>query len=270
MPIIFSRWTPLLPAHGLEDGLGFLTHVLQLLDGAHHRDHDLGDGVAALLDALGGGFGDGPHLELDQARDGQAEPDAPQAEHGVLLLQAPDGGQQALGLLVHLARGPGHRGPHGQLGEVGQELVQRWVDQAHGDGQPVHLLEDGVEIGSLQGQEGVEGGLALLVGLGQDQLLDQLAPLAQEHVLGAGQADTLGPVQPCPAGVLGHVGIGPNEQPAAGVGVAQDALDRGHQVSGSRCRPSRRRRCLRRTGPGGRPRRAWRPGTRPRSCRLWI
>ena len=59
----------------LQVGTGFLGHRfqdaarplpghVQLLDRAHHRDHDLDNRVAAFLDAVGGGLGDRPHLEI--------------------------------------------------------------------------------------------------------------------------------------------------------------------------------------------------------------
>ena len=56
-----------------------------------------------------------------------------------------------------------------QVGEVGQELVQRRVDQPDRHRQPVHRLEDLDEVAALQRFERVQGGLPLLVGLGQDQ-----------------------------------------------------------------------------------------------------
>ena len=85
----------------------------------------------------------------------------------------------------------GQRDLDRQVGQVGQELVQRRVDQPDGDRQAVHRLEDLDEVAALQRLERVQRGLPLVVVLGQDQPLDQLAPLAEEHVLGAGQADAL-------------------------------------------------------------------------------
>ena len=44
----------------------------------------------------------------------------------------------------------GHGHSHRQLGDVGQELVQRWVEEPHGDGQPVHGLQDAAEVFLLE------------------------------------------------------------------------------------------------------------------------
>ena len=52
-----------------------------------------------------------------------------------------------------LAAGLGHRDPDRQLGEVGQELVQRRVEQPDRHRQPVHRLEDAVEVLALQRQQ---------------------------------------------------------------------------------------------------------------------
>ena len=66
-------------------------------------------------------------------------------------------------------------------------------------------------------------------------------PLAlAEHVLGAAQADALGTVCPCPLGLLGLVGVGPDAHAPDLVGPAEDPLevrlvlearrDRGHSA----------------------------------------
>ena len=57
--------------------------------------------------------------------------------------------------------------------------------------------------------------LALVVGVGEDQPLDQLAAVAEEHVLGAAQADALGAEPAGAQRVLGVVRVGAHPQPAA-------------------------------------------------------
>ena len=52
------------------------------------------------------------------------------------------------------------RHPDRQLGQVGQELVQRRVEQPDGDRQAVHRLEDPDEVLALQRQQLLERGLA--------------------------------------------------------------------------------------------------------------
>ena len=73
---------------------------------------------------------------------------------------------------------------------------------------------------ALQRQQRAERRVALVVGVGQDQLLDQLAALAEEHVLGAAQADALRAEPAGPRRVLGVVGVGAHAEPRAAVGVA--------------------------------------------------
>ena len=50
--------------------------------------------------------------------------------------------------------------------------------------------------------------LPLLLVVGQDQVLDQLAALAEEHVLGADQADAAGAEPAGPGAVLAGVRVG--------------------------------------------------------------
>src|SRR5690606_3452778 len=167
------------------------------------RDHDLRPGAGDLL----GGVRDRAYLHGEQAGDDQAEPYTAQAEHRVLLLQPLDGGQQVAVLVGGLAGGD----LDGQADDVGQELVER--------------REDAHAVGLLQRFERVQRGLALLRGGGEHQVLDELAAVAEEHVLGPAQPDALGAEPDRPGGVLGVVGVGPHAQPALGVGVPHDAVD---------------------------------------------
>ena len=105
--------------------------------------------------------------------------------------------------------------------QVGQELVQRRVDQPDRHRQPVHRRQELGEVLALQRQQRRQRGSRSLVALGQDQPLDLLTPVAEEHVLGAAQADALGAEPAGPLGVLAGVGVGPHPQPADRVGVGQ-------------------------------------------------
>ena len=82
-------------------------------------------------------------------------------------------------------------------------------------------------------QRGSSGLLALVVVLGEDQPLDELAAVAEEHVLGAAQADALGAEAAGPRGVLGGVGVGAHPQPAPLVGVAMIRCTACDQVVGA-------------------------------------
>ena len=155
---------------------------------------------------------DGADLHVGQTRDDQAEPDPAQAEHGVLLVQPTYRGQQFLVLLG--GRVAGESDLHRQLGKVGEELVQRRVDQPDGHRQAVHGVQDLHEVAALQRLQSVERALTVLVGTGQDQVLDQLAALAEEHVLGADQADAAR-AEPAGAGaVRAVVGVGVHAEAA--------------------------------------------------------
>ena len=73
-----------------------------------------------------------------------------------------------------------------------QELVQRRIDQAHGDGLACHHLKDALEVLLLDGKQAVQRVLPRRFVLGQDHLLnDRQAILLEEHMLRSAQADTL-------------------------------------------------------------------------------
>ena len=135
---------------GLGLGLEQLLASVQLVGVPDERDHDLGDRVAAGLLDRDLGVEDRPGLDLHEVREHQAQATAAQAEHRVLLVQRLDRREQ---LLVLLGRAAGCLGP-GDLDEllleVGQELVQRRVEQADDDRQAVHRLEDALEVALLE------------------------------------------------------------------------------------------------------------------------
>ena len=82
------------------------------------------------------------------------------------------------------------------------------------------------------GKQLVDGGLPLRRVVGQDDVLDQLTAVAEEHVLGAAQPDALGAELACARGVLGVVGVGADSEPSGRVGVPEQAVDGAHQVGG--------------------------------------
>ncbi len=69
-------------------------------------------------------------------------------------------------------------------------------------------------------------------GVSQDEALHQLAPVAEEHVLGAAQADALGTHTAGPGGVLGGVGVGAHVHTTGGVDVVHHPVDGTHEVVG--------------------------------------
>ena len=95
------------------------------------------------------------------------------------------------------------------IGIGGEELVQRWVEQANGHRPTGHGLEQAGEVLALERQQLGERGAAFAVVGGEDHPPHVLDPVVlEEHVLGAAQPDALGAVV---EGVLGHgrrVGVG--------------------------------------------------------------
>ena len=71
------------------------------------------------------------------------------------------------------------------------------------------------EVLALQRQQlGERGSRSLVASSARISALDQRAALAEEHVLGAAQADALRAEAAGAGGVLGGVGVGPHAQPA--------------------------------------------------------
>jgi hypothetical protein len=136
-----------------------------------------------------------------------------QAEHRVLLVHALHRRQQLALSLLALPTGVGDGQLDRQLGQVGQELVERRVDQPDRHRQAVHRLEDLEEVFALQGQQ--LGERVLLAGfvVRDDEVLHELPALAEEHVLGAAQADALGAEAARAGGVVGGVGVGAHLHP---------------------------------------------------------
>ena len=96
---------------------------------------------------------------------------------------------------------------------LGQELVQRRIEQADGDRQPLHLAEDADEITLLHGQDLGQGLLAPFQLFGQDHLTHGRDPLGiEEHMLGAAEADPFGAEFAGHLGVMGGIGIGADLQ----------------------------------------------------------
>ena len=135
---------------------------------------------------------------------------------------------QALGDLAYLVRG--FADALGQVCDVllalGQELVQRRVQQAHGDRQAVHHREQGQHVLALEHLQLVQENLPFRGGLGQDHGPHRIdATGLEEHMLGAAQADALGPQFPGFGGILGGFGVGAHPQAAVLVGPGQQGLE---------------------------------------------
>ncbi len=177
----------------------------------------------ALLEEVQGGVGQGADLHRVQPWAEQSEPNASDPQHGVVLPPRHGGVEQGLVLRGGRAQGIGDA----QLGDVRQELVQRWVQQPDGDGQAVHRREQATEVLALDRVEAIEGDGLLLAVRGQDGGTNDGKTIAEELVLGAAQADALGTVGPRDRGVLTGVGVGPDGEAAQVVGPGQQPRERG-------------------------------------------
>ena len=200
--------------------------MAHLFDGADERNHDLEVRIAAVVLDVDRGLEDGARLHLGNLGERDAEAASAQAEHGVDLVQFLHAGQQRAQFL-ELGRARlgvfKVRDFDQQIFALGQELMQRRIEQADGDRQRFHGLEEADKVGALHGQQLLEGVAALLLVLGQNHgahVLD--AAFGKEHVLGAAQADAFGAEQARLLGVAGDVGVGANPEPAHRVDPAHE------------------------------------------------
>ena len=172
-------------------------------------------------------------LHREQARDHDAEPDAAQAEHRVLLVQPVHGLQQPQVVLVRPR-------PRASASATRTDSSVRSGRNSCSGGSSSRIVTGSPSIASrmptkssrCSGSSVGQRLLALLVVVGQDQPLDSAAPLAEEHVLGAAQPDALGAEPAGPGRVLGGVGVGAHPQPARLVGVRHDPVHGRDQVVG--------------------------------------
>ena len=208
----------------LADADDQLAHLRKLALETDERDHDLelrrrGRGARREHDRLD------LHL-VDRGVD-HAEPAAARAEHRVDLTQA----QDELELL--LERGQLRRALVAraldalrELDAIGEELVQRRVEQADRDRLARHRGEQALEVLLLQRQQLGQRRAPLGLRTGHDHRAHlRLAVGRHEHVLGPAQADALGAVLERLQRVGRRVRVGPHAEPADVVGPAQHALE---------------------------------------------
>jgi len=190
----------------LDDG----AHDLDLGLEADERDHDLGLGIKALLDEVSGGASDSLHLHDVEFGVDKSETAATKAEHRVCLLEGVELCHEGtLGSDV-LAGGLVLGDLDVELARVVEELVQRGIKETDDDGLAVHGLEHAKEIALLGGTELLERlGLDGIL-LSEDEVLDELLALAQEHVLGTIETNALGTLVGGELRVIGVVCVGTN------------------------------------------------------------
>ena len=174
----------------------------------------------SLLD-VEAGLDDGPCLHDGDLGICDVEAAAAVTHHGVELVQAVDNSLELGDLHVHLL---------GQSYDVlflcGNELVERGIEEADGDGMAVHGFIDALEVALLHGLELGKSLLALLGCLGNDHLADSGDTIGiKEHVLCTAEADALGAEVIGVGGVGGGIGVGADAQLADVVGPAHEASE---------------------------------------------
>ena len=122
---------------------------------------------------------------------------------------------------------PSGRGDFGDLRfAMRQEFVQRRIEQADGDRQARHDLEQRDEILALEGQQLGQRGAAAGLVIGHDHLAHRAdARRVEEHVLGAAKADALGAEFARGLGVQRGFRIGAHLQAADLVGPAHQRAE---------------------------------------------
>ena len=174
VPIGIVSVDPGSAATSAQDRVGLVADQVQLHHRADERHHDLHLRVFPAVTSDARGLGDRPHLHGEQAghRPARAARRAARAS-GSTRAAAPPRPAASASSGSAVAGGLGHRHLDRQLGAVGQELVQRRVEQPDGHRQPVHRVEQLDEVLPLQRQQRAQRRVALLVGVGQDHPLDQ-------------------------------------------------------------------------------------------------
>jgi hypothetical protein len=103
--------------------------------------------------------------------------------------------------------------------------VQRRIEQTNRRRQPIHRFEQFDEILPLQWQQRGERIVTLLIGVRENDTLDEHPTIAKEHVLGAGQANTFCTKVPGADGIFSVVSICPHSKSTGAVGVTQQPIN---------------------------------------------
>ena len=96
-----------------------------------------------------------------------------------------------------------------------EELVQGCIKESDGDRQGRHCLQHRSEVDALHGTQFLQRRRLLVRVRRQQEPSDQRQAVAQEHVLGATQADSLGAEGPGPDGVVSTISVAPHADPVA-------------------------------------------------------
>ena len=179
----------------------------QLLGIDDQWDHDLDMGTHTPIEESCRSSAQCPDLHFVQPGPQDAEAHAPCADHRVRLVEPADCCQLDAAGFVEFAAGLACN----EIEEVGQELVQRWVEEPDRDGEAVHGLEDRLEVGDLGFLQLVErGSLGRSIAAEDEPAHDRQPVGGEEHVLGAAESDALRSEFAGERRIVGGVGVGPD------------------------------------------------------------
>ena len=161
----------------------------QLVGGDGEGNHHFHDRLESLAGNLFGCLHQCPHLHCVQPRLHDPEPHTAGTQHGVDFRPLA-GCVQQLGFFDGETRGALL---HFQLVHMREELMQRRVEQSHGDRQAAHRTQDSDEVLFLRFAKFFECRSFVGWGVGQDHSPHHGKSIRrEEHVLGAAQADSFG------------------------------------------------------------------------------
>ena len=112
-----------------------------------------------------------------------------------------------------------------ELAGVVEELVKWRVEQADRDGHSVHRLKNAEEVTHLDVEQLRKFCFTLVLMLGEDVVLQDHLPLAEEHVLRAAQADALRPELAAERRIVGRVRVRTYAHRAELVGPVQQVVE---------------------------------------------
>ena len=207
---------------------------LELADGADQRNHDFRLRGQATGNEFSGCLAECAHLQGEQAGQVNAEADATQAEHRVLLVEATNLSQHLLVSRISFAGRLRNSNLDFQLGQCRHELVERRVNQADGHRLAIHDLEHLEEVLLLELFEFAERcGAFLRARCGEDCALNQWATCAEEHVLGTAETDAFSAELDRATRVGRGVSVGADTQATNLVGALQDLVNGLNQFLGA-------------------------------------
>ena len=126
-----------------------------------------------------------------------------------------------------VAVGASQRGDfHEEIFFVGEEFMERGIQETDGNGEPGHDFQDAVEIAFLHGKQFGKGGFAAFHGFGHDHFLHGGKTVDfHEHMLGSGETDAVSAEIAGFLSIDGVIGVGADIESADFVGPAEEFFE---------------------------------------------